>query len=99
MCGQWGVDVQSLEECLNDPLETAEIAAGQDRQPGRFSGKVPAGSRKVDIRDLEQLGVELAMRLVVQADGQQAGYQALAQGALSPAAGVVHPQWSGGRAR
>ena len=93
------VDVEPVEQALDDPLEAPEVAAGDERQPGRLVGQGRAGARQVDVGDLEQLGVELPVRLVVQAGRQQAGDQALPQGVLALAAGVLDPQRRHGRDR
>ena len=63
------------------------------------SGSAWPGAGKIDVGDLEEIGVGLAVRLVVQPGGQQAGDQALPQGRLALAAGMIDPQRRGRRAR
>ena len=78
-----------IEQPSTIPLSPRKSRAGDQRQPRRLIRQTAAGSREVHVGDLEELGVGLTVRLVVQPDGQQAGDQALPQGD-SPASG-----WNG----
>src|SRR5262249_26103870 len=83
---------------FDDPFEDAELAAGENRQPGGLLGQLVAGSREIDVGDLEQLGIELAVRLVVPADREQSGHEALPQSGFPLPAGVVDPEGGDGGA-
>ncbi len=65
------------EERLDQSFKAAEITAGDDSQPGWLVGQGSLGAGKVDVGDLEQFGVGVAVRLVVAADGKKTRDQAL----------------------
>ena len=92
------VDVQPIQQALDDPLEAPEIATGDEGQPRRLVGERTIGAGQVDVGDLEELGIGIAVRLVVPADRQQAGDQALPQGDFPLPARMVDPQRRRGRA-
>ena len=91
--------MQPRQQGLDDALEAREVAAGDEGQPGRLVGERAVAAGQVDVGDLEELGVGVAVGLVVPSDRQQAGDQALPQRVLALAAGMVDPERRRGRAR
>src|SRR5262249_38961921 len=89
LCRQAGGHVQAPPKSFHNTLQSPKIPARHDGQPGRFVREQLARSRKINAGDLEQVCVELPMRLVVQANREKARHQALPQPVLALAAGVV----------
>ena len=87
------------EQGLDHPLEPEEVAPATRASRVGSSGEGLAGPGQVDVGDLEQLGVGVAVRLVVPADRQQARDQALPEGVLALAARMLDPDRRRGRRR
>ncbi len=83
-------DVEPGEQRLDHPLDAEHPATADQGQSCRLFGKLLAWPRKVDVGDLEQLGVGVAVRLVVPTSRQQARHERLPQGPLPLPAGVLH---------
>ena len=92
------VDVEPSQECLDHPLEAEIVVAADQGEPGRLVGERFAGPGKIDVGDLEQVRIGVAMRLVVPVRGQQARHQALPQCVLAPSARMLDADGRGGRA-
>ena len=85
-------NVQSREERLDHAFDLPEVAATDQGQPGRLVGEGLVRAWKINMGNLEQLGIEVAVGLVVPANRQQAGNQALPQRDLPFAAGMLDPE-------
>ena len=95
---QMAVDVEPAQERLDHPLEAEIVVAADQGESGRLVGERFAGPGEIDVGDLEQVRIGVAMRLVVPAHGQQARHQALPQCVLAPPARMLDADGRSGRA-